>query len=473
MRHGRIIRRRKALVLNTLLFASALLFYETHAHLFMKEFATRQLEERLPHCERVTIGAIRGGVFRDLIAENVRVYPEHDDIPGFGIERIEIDYRLWYPILQRIPKVSSSRENRKITVSLGDKTRNGMHGFLELERDEALFSVSGYLGFGKETRFLVKGTIGDDDVSSFRITQKQGHIDLVAEQEKGTLNVRGRINHLKVHGTDLVGDCTATVRIKNPDYVEADITLKNLIIDYRPFMKDIEIATGYSKTKDTLNITRIKIGDEIEGYGYVRHTSPQYLYLNWTVTDLVLEEYFATDDIEESSSGLMNGQCTAKGPLKEVALSGHFDLQQGCLGDAIYDSVILNLKGIYPVILIYDSKMSREGGFISIGGEVDLSRLQEKDAFDALTYDPDKDFFVWEGWNVIKENGAREVKAEKFLGKDLRLRFRTYADEAKMETTEKKSDELDLEYKFDTNDSIQMTLGEEGDFIGVEHKVRF
>ena len=98
MKRAKLIRRRKVYILNTLLLASVFLFYEMHAGIFMSEFAENRMEEFLPEGARAEIGKVEGGIFRNLTAEDVRVFTGEDS-EGFIVERIDIDYRLWYPLL--------------------------------------------------------------------------------------------------------------------------------------------------------------------------------------------------------------------------------------------------------------------------------------------------------------------------------------------------------------------------------------
>src|SRR4030042_5925680 len=99
MRRIKSIRRRKICVLNVLFLSTAFLFCETYASSFFREFAQRQLEELLSSGVRVDVGSIKGGIFRNLISEEVNIYSRQGNVPSLITERMEIDYELWDPVL--------------------------------------------------------------------------------------------------------------------------------------------------------------------------------------------------------------------------------------------------------------------------------------------------------------------------------------------------------------------------------------
>jgi len=373
MKRIRAIRRKNIAALNVLFFASVLLFYEIHGGIFLKEFAEKKLEKMLPEASRVEIGKIKGGIFGNLIAENVKIST------GTGVSawnifaetpvpaRIEVDYRLWYPLFGKFPKIPEKK------------------------------------------------------ISRFHIMQGEGFIDLAIKRDKGTLLISGKINHVKFHGADIIGECIASFFEDDKGLLNTQITFKDMIINYKPFNKTIKVFASYDRPKDTFNIIEFRVDDDIKGSGYVRPGQSYYVFLKWAVTDLVLEDYFAAKGNEERISGAMNGNFTLKGPIEEAELSAHIAVQDGTIGDLKFDSIIANLKGKGPLISIDDSRILKDGGHIMLGGTLDLSKLSAQKAFDGITFDVKENFFVWKGWSAMQATDDLSVKAEKSLGGDENL----------------------------------------------------
>ena len=173
---------------------------------------------------------------------------------------------------------------------------------------------------------------------------------------------------------------------------------------------------------------------------------PYHMFLNMSIINLPLEDYFVAQKPDETVSGTMNGTFTLKGPIRTAILAGHFDVQKGILGTLRFDSIIINLKGKGPVVSLYDSRIRKEDGYIILDGEADLSKLKEKKAFKSVFLGPGNNFFVWDGWSVTKANNDSSVSAEKFIEEDFKVSF-------KARTKDKES--------------------EEERFFGVEHKTKF
>ena len=444
MRRLKNIRRRKAIVLNTLLLASALLFYETHTTLFFREFTETQLENMFSEDAKVKIGKIEGGVFRNIMAEDVSITPKEGQEP-IVIERIEVAYRFWYPLLRRIPKLSQHFNERKVIVFLGKK-EDFLSGFLKISGTSNKLNVSGYIGKDKESRLFVEGLIEKGKPYHFELKKKEGTVFCdIEEKEKGFL-ITAKINHMKFQSTDYIGEMRATIDTSNKNFILSRIFFEDMIINYEPFNKKVEFVLSYNTEKEMLNITSFRIGNELEGYGHVRLGEPRYMFLKLAINNFKLEDFFKSEKPEERVSGTMNGNFTFKGPISEVGLLAHFDIQEGYLGETKFDSIIGNLIGAGPLVQIHDTRLRKEGGYILIGGYIDFKKWAEGKAFDTVTYGPDKNFFVWEGWSVIREEGQSGVKAEKVLDEDFSVSFKSETDEERME---------------------------EKHFLGVERKVKF
>ena len=441
----RIIVRKNVRILGALFFASAILFYETHANVFLKEFAEKRLGNLLPAGTRVAIGNIEGGFFGNLVSEDVKIYSQEK--PVFDIQRIEIDHRLWHPVLGKIPFFAGRFQTKEVMVFVGGKKDDLLNGFFRIEKQDKRLDVTGYLNFGGKEKFAVKGTIEEEKPSRFRITPKKGHVDLeITKSEGGNFTIDGDIRHVKINDIDFIGKCSAHINSEKEGKTCAQVTFKGIIIDYTPFGKAAEISLWYDKRKEMLVISEFKVNDEIKGHGNIRLASPGYLFLKWKVINLALGDYFNNKNTGESVSGVMNGDFTLKGPPEEPELSAHLDIQEGNFGTVRFHTAIGNLKGKGSLVTIFDSVVFTKSGNFEISGTVDLARLKDKGAFNSITLESKDNFFMWEGWSVKKEAEDASVKAEKFVENDISVSF-------KAETEDDES--------------------EEERFVGVERKVKF
>jgi len=387
--------------LNAIFLASALLFYETHAGMFFKELAGRRLQEILPEAARVEMGSVRGGIFKNLIAENIRIYTGETDA-CLEIEEARINYKLWYPFLQKFP-------------------------------------------------FLARPNGKEKKPSHFRVVKEKGYIDVTVDKKDENLSLAiAKIRHMKFNDMDIVGECEATIETGSEGFVNSRIVIKNVIVNYAPFNCEAEILLSYDRKKGVLHITRFSIGDGIDGCGYVGMPSRDYVSLKCTITNLDLKRYLVSERDSSIASGIIDGKFTLDGPIEEARLLGHLAVREGSVIGLKFDSIIANLKGKLPIIsIVDDSRIIKENGHMDLGGTIDLSKLKDKKAFEGIRLGPGENFFAWEGWNVTQAGEKSSVVAEKYLDEDFRLSFRSYTeDKQKQEKQEKHFFGIEHKMKF-------------------------
>ncbi len=153
-------------------------------------------------------------------------------------------------------------------------------------------------------------------------------------------------------------------------------------------------------------------------------------------------------------------------------VSGRIFVEKGVLGELEFVSMFATLSGNLPVIKVSDARVVKNGGHIIMRGEVDLSKMKEDKAIENLFFETDNKVAVWENWQISKDEGPNKVEARKD-----RLVFSTSfeGDQAQITWESEKHQQQDMwfKYKLDEYNSFKMEMREDGDFLGVEHKVQF
>ena len=368
MRQARSIRRKKIYFLNILVLTTTFFFYGPHPNALFKKFTEWQVEKLLPKGARVDIGTIHGGIFKNIVSEDVRILLR-PEAPALEVGKVELDYRLWYPLIGKIP------------------------------------------------------TVPEDGIHELSITNGKGAIDLVIKKENGKFTVTGRFNHINpfiylssekeaFHDVDLIGEYSASIHPNNGSLASAHIIFKNMIINYTPFEKDIEVFTSYERRNGILKITRFKVASDIEGYGHIMLNAPRRVFVRCTINDLMLEEYVPRKKIGNANvsiKGTMNGNFTLEGPLEDVRLLAHLNINEGNFDDFKFDSITASLEGEDSVIRVRECKIRKTDGYFKVSGEVDMRRIDEKDAFSMILLEED--------------NKASEEASLPFVGLGHELKF--------------------------------------------------
>ena len=103
---------------------------------------------------------------------------------------------------------------------------------------------------------------------------------------------------------------------------------------------------------------------------------PRGMDLDIQFKDISLKDFIAlwVDDPNLEAQGLMSGNLQISGRFPQLALKGTLASYAGQVGDLSYDSIVLNLKGEWPLVILTDSTVTESDGMsFRIDGDLDLS----------------------------------------------------------------------------------------------------
>jgi hypothetical protein len=445
MRRSKTIKRKKY-ILNTLFVATALLFFDANASYVFKNFAENKLNSIAPEGIKLEIGSIKGGFLRNIVSEDVRISSEQYK-RSFTIKHMEINYKLWYALANKLYFLEKFKSNEKIVLIFGNRKDDFIKGFIEFHGEGKSKDIIGNIKVNGYQDIALKGNIDQEGYSVFKLITKEGSIDIAAENKEDGLLLTSKINHIKANKVDIVGECIAFLRFIDGGKITCDLEVNSLIINYMPLSKDFKASLEYDKEDNVLHILKfISSDEEIKGHGSIELSQPNNVFLKWNIEDMNMARQVSSDNIKAKIGGIMNGNFMLKGPIEDINLSAHADIQNGYYENTQCDSAIFNLTGKGPIVEFNDSRLIKEKGYMKLVGEIDLSKLGSNDAFRNFSIEPGENFFIWEGWSFTKAYEDSSVKAEKPL-----------------------SDELNVSFKAYTNNKEE----QEKHFLGVEHKVKF
>ena len=128
--------------------------------------------------------------------------------------------------------------------------------------------------------------------------------------------------------------------------------------------KPIRELSGQFEVKDNrLNLTDISFGN-IRCNGFVDLFFPHKLDLSFNLTSVAMPDFvnFWVRNSEYDSSGPVNGEIKISGDLVKPFLKGSLESYNGYVGKLEYDSIYLNIEGIYPEMKIAHSTVSQTNG---------------------------------------------------------------------------------------------------------------
>lgn len=472
-------------MLFSLLVVCVLLFVECRIEALapdLKTLVESRIEERMGGKIGLKIDHISGGIFHPFVLNGISVNGK-DRIPLFSslvINNIRTDYYVWDIVKIRgcgfldnlLPKDS------RIYVNFVSKS-NGVTGFVSLEGDIQEPKIRGYVILPDKSRVDFSGLVKGDLLEA---VFKRGAVVFKAQlsvSDEGMIVLDIKTNHLDLNGLDIVCDLVLKTRIVKFSDDPADMCLegqvetKSLILNYRPFFN---IKSSYVYSDGVFALPDISIGEGFRARAKIGIQQPYYLDATLTANHVSLAWLFRSMGVKDATSvisGIMNGKVELKGPLAALKADIDLDIKKGTLSTLDFESLTAALKGDLPFLKIEESRITRNSGYFSLAGEMDLRKLGKSSLFADLEIITDDKAITWDEWDAKKERGLNEITMKKRLSEEVNLDFIKYISEESVGESLKNADEVQLEYKLHPNDSLKMVVGQDKDFIGLEHKDRF
>jgi hypothetical protein len=129
------------------------------------------------------------------------------------------------------------------------------------------------------------------------------------------------------------------------------------------------------------------------------------------------------------------------------------------------------------VLRIEDSRINRQSGYISLAGEFDLRKIGKSNALCDIKLVTDDNAITWDKYEASTSQGVTKTEMKKRIFNDLNLGYKKFAPGNQIDESIRDKDEVALEYKLQTSDgsdnSIKMSVKEDSNFFGLEHKDKF
>jgi hypothetical protein len=281
------------------------------------------------------------------------------------------------------------------------------------------------------------------DMPEESIIKASGAKSLGSEDYRITFNV----DHFQSPFFDLSSHIESSLEFKDtPDGkipgVLGRISSQYSLLDYKPTK---EMAGHFEIKQGRLYFNSLSFAD-IACDGYVNLSPPFAMDMSFKLDGIPMENFldFWAKGTTYDSSGFVSGEIKLSGTPRNLIMRGNLSADDGHLGKLRYDRIHLLAEGVYPLIHVKDTLVSKSDGFsFMVAGPVDISD---------------------------KPNFKKQVKA-------LKASPVVSGNTERAEWTIKKIDHLDLgstEFKYLLRKDILGNKNEEESaMLGVEQKLEF
>ena len=474
-----------------MLIVCIILFIEDRIEAFVpeiKNFAEVKIEAALGGRVQLSIGDIDGGLIHPIIFNDIKIENGKGVaiLPSLELSSIKTTYRVWD--LLRAVSLAKHKNTKDVSRFLSGVSRLDINfvtvnkeisGFVRLDNHSGELNAKGCINFSSGYK------------ADFDAKLKDGAYDIEIRPKRGTLRVQGTISpegaidanfkvyHLDLGGQDIVCDgilksgiAVSGIGGRNTT-MQGIIETRNCILNYRPFLN---LKTSYKIEDDNLFISDLSLGDIFKGAGTFQLREPFNMNATLTVNNLSLGWIALALGAKDASailSGLLNAKCELKGPAANLRSNIQMDVHKGTIATLDFESLSVRFKGDGPLIRIDDSRVTRESGYFVLAGEMDLRKIGRNSMFEKLRLVGDDKAINWDGWDTSKVQNIREIRMKKRINDDIDLNFKKFTSEDTIDESLKYGDEVQLEYKLHPNDSLKVMVGQDKEFLGLEHKDKF
>lgn len=190
---------------------------------------------------------------------------------------------------------------------------------------------------------------------------------VIRKSEENKYHFKFDVSHLNAFSFDISSEIEGMVEIKKSENSQKDMVVGTLwsnysMVDFKPVK---ELSGSYKIENNQLMITNISFGS-VGGKGLVELTAPYKLDFLIDIAYMPMADFlkfWMQKDKYESSSGEVAGQIKASGTLDQPFLKGNFKSFDAKVIDYNFNSIVLNMEGVYPHFTIDNtSSLSKADG---------------------------------------------------------------------------------------------------------------
>lgn len=234
-----------------------------------------------------------------------------------------------------------------------------------------ILTFHGKLDF-KENDFTVFVDLGKNDFVEAR----------AQKLEDRDYHIKFNVEHLKTSIFELSSEIESLIAVLNADNgtdpaFRGKLWSRYSILNYTPIR---ELSGSFSYENQRLKIEDVAFGS-IKCSGFVDFIDPLKLDLTFNLTDVSMQDFltfWAGESLYEAT-GEVSGEIRLTGGFSRPVLRGNLLSSNGVIKQLKYQTMKLNIEGIYPEMEIAKSFISQEDGLsYAFSGPINLS---EKSSF--------------------------------------------------------------------------------------------
>ena len=443
----------------------------------LKNYAEMKIEGALGGKVRFSIGRVEGGIFAPITLNDIKVSDRTNGPVSSSIDLpvVKTNYRIWDLLTKKsdaplLPMLFFGDSHIDINFEIANRDLSGFVRFSRLEKGALAFK--GYANLFRRDKVDFSGSM-ESEYIDIEVRPSYGVVKArIRMDQDNSIRTDFRIEHVKICGFDIVCAGSATNTF-SAGYSNGELRTDKIMLNYNPFLG---LDAKYRVSGSSFELESLNMENSFSAKGRFFFKQPQALHvtvlannvnLNWLMP--ILGARSATEIL----SGTMNGKFDLKGYTNDIKSDIRLEIRKGTMSTMDFDFLSANFKGDGPILRIEDSKIARESGYFALGGEMDLRKLGKPSFFEDIKMASDDRAINWDSLYTRSVQGTQEVRMNKKIYEGINIDFTKFLNDERIDESSRYEDEVKLEYKLNTNESLKMMIGSNNDFFGLEHRDRF
>lgn len=235
------------------------------------------------------------------------------------------------------------------------------------------------------------------------------------------------LNHVNFYDYDLSTEIESIFEFKETTHLLPEVLVGKVwsnysVVDFKPVK---ELSGTFKVGNNHLVLNDISFGS-LDCSGYIDLEAPHKLDLSLAVNLMEMKDFlkFWMRNKDYDSAGQVAGIIRATGSMDRLNLKGNLESYDGFIKDLTFDSLVLNIEGVYPDLLIdKSSNLSRgDGVSFTFDGPINFEdRTNFKRQLKSLNFSPlVKESSSQKKWTIKrhKEGGSNSAELKYFIRKE-------------------------------------------------------
>jgi hypothetical protein len=288
------------------------------------------------------------------------------------------------------------------------------------------------------------------------------------------------LNHLPLVNLDLstqleIKGILLTDSVNREQMLKGQLKSRGSVVNWKPL--DQESQMDFLIKKDQLVMKNVIFMGGLRLDGILIYGSPPEIDVKLDSNDYSLETltHLFSLPSHKQLTGQLDSAVTLTGNLWQPMAKGQLIIKNFQTKTRRLRNIQLDIEGVLPEVMISQSRLVTEDGVVMDfeARQMNIRELLDFDTYEALIKAESQEEVSWGDWRLLRREKSDSMSVERDVGDEFKVKYERFEhDEESLQPDESKN-EMDVEVLLSDQESFNIKLKDDEEFIGVQRKVAF